>query len=167
MEATVHALVQSIRHKKGLSTVALLLVLHGMILAQNSPVNFGNSYVNVSKKTAGGPVQPGDTLEIRTTFSINSTYNGTGKIYKLRYYDNLPTHTAVLATDTFLRLVSNEGLTVRQYTQNPSDNDAGAFVLAPPAGAYQVRINMGGPPFAAYNPSKPASSLPTPWAPAI
>jgi hypothetical protein len=149
------------RHKKGLSLLALLLVLHGVILAQNSPVNFGNSYVNVSKKTAGGPVQPGDTLEIRTTFSISGTYNGNGKIYKIRYYDNLPTHTAVLPGDPFLRLVSNEGLTIRQYTQNPADADAGALVLVPAiAGDYQVRINMGGPPFAAYNPSAPGGADP-------
>jgi hypothetical protein len=161
MEATVHALIQSIRHKKGLSVLALLLVLHGMIFAQNAPVNFGNSYVNVSKKTAGGPVQPGDTLEIRTTFSISGTYNGTGQVYKIRYYDNLPTHTAVLPGDPFLRLVSNEGLTIRQYTQNPADADAGAFVLVPALpGDYQVRINMGGPPFSTSNPTAPGGADP-------
>jgi hypothetical protein len=163
MKATVLAPIRSVRsiRPKGLSTLAILLVLHGMIFAQNSPVNFGNSYVNVSKKTVGGPVQPGDTLEIRTTFSISGTYNGNGQIYKIRYYDNLPTHTAVLAGDPFLRLVSNEGLTIRQYTQNPADADAGAFVLTPALpGDYQVRINMGGPPFSSSNPTAPGGADP-------
>jgi hypothetical protein len=159
MEATLLVPIRFIR-RKGFSTVALLLVLHGMIMAQNAPVNFGNSYVNISKKTAGGPVQPGDTLEIRTTFSISGTYNGNGQIYKVRYFDNLPTHTSVFASDPFLRLVTNEGVTFRQYTQNPADADAGAFVPVPAfPGDYQVRINMGGLPFAV-NPTAPGGADP-------
>ncbi len=156
MKAPVLVPIHAINNK-GIFTLFLLLLLGSVAFAQNAPVNFGNSYVNVSKKTAGGPVQPGDTLEIRTTFSISGTYRGNGQVYKIRYFDNLPTHTSVLATDTFLRLVSNEGLTVRQYTQNPADADAGALVLVPAFPRhYQVRINMGGAPFAAA-PTAPAA----------
>ncbi|MGZ8523158.1 MAG: hypothetical protein ACXWV1_01960 [Chitinophagaceae bacterium] len=42
-------------------------------------VRFGNSYVNISKKTTGGVVEPGDTLEIRMT--VNHT---SGPMHRLR-----------------------------------------------------------------------------------
>ncbi len=71
-------------------------------------IKWGNSYVNLSKKTVGGPVQPGDTLEIRTNFYVNGSYNGTGFMYDVRYLDNIPTNTTILPNDS-LRLMTNEG----------------------------------------------------------
>ncbi|HZE85776.1 MAG TPA: hypothetical protein VE035_15770, partial [Puia sp.] len=122
----------------------IMLFLHGAALSQaTAPIKFGNSYVNLTKKAAGGTVEPGDTLEIRTTFYINGSYNGTGKLYSLRYYDNLPSKTDTI-TD-FIRLITNEGLTYRQYTMAAGD-DPGSFVKVPAfAGDYQFRINIGGP----------------------
>ncbi len=105
-------------------------------------IKFGNSYVNLSKKTVGGPVQPGDTLEIRVNFYVNKSYNGTGNMYLVRYYDSLPTNTAMLPAST-LNLISNEGVVARAYTQ-ASDADCGTYVANPGyAGGYQIRINMG------------------------
>ena len=129
--------------RPGISLLVLLFLFHDVARSQNELVRFGNSYVNLSKKKVGGTVEPGDTLEIRTTFYVNSGY---GKIYSVRYYDNLPTHTDTIASE-FLRLITNEGATYRQYTLAPAD-DAGSFVKVPAvAGDYQVRINMGGPAF--------------------
>src|ERR1700744_138167 len=100
----------------------LILLFRGVSFSQSSaPLKFGNSYVNISKKTVGGPVQPGDTLEIRTNFYVNSTYNGSGFIYKVRYLDNLPTSTALLPNDS-LRLITNEGKTSRKYTYASGDD---------------------------------------------
>jgi hypothetical protein len=45
-------------------------------------------------------------------------------------------------------LITNEGLTFRRYTLNQNDPDAGGYIKNPPAGQYQVRINMGGLPTA-------------------
>ena len=103
----------------------------------NAPVRFGNSYVNISKRTTGGVVEPGDTLEIRMT--VNHT---SGTIYRLRYVDNVPTNTAMLtgATDR-LRVITNEGLNYKQYTLAGGD-DAGTYVAAPPAGQYNIRMNL-------------------------
>ena len=128
-------------------TFGLLLLIQGAAFSQASaPVKFGNSYVNLSKKTSGGTVQPGDTLEIRVSFYINGTYNGAGIVYSLRYYDNLPTKTDTI--NDFIRLITNEGITYRNYTLAPGD-DAGSFVRTPAvAGDYQYRINMGGAPYA-------------------
>src|SRR5205809_1023636 len=77
-------------------------------------IKTGNGYVNVSKKTIGGTVVTGDTLEIRTTFYINGSYNssnsgvngGSGRIYSVRYLDSLP-----LRTDTInypFKRITNE-----------------------------------------------------------
>ena len=124
-------------------TLMLLLLFGDFAFSQaTAPLKFGNSYVNLSKKTVGGPVQPGDTLEIRTNFYVNSTYNGSGNIYKVRYLDNLPTNTTILPNDS-LRLITNEGKTFRKYTYTAGD-DAGTYTAIPPLpGDYQIRINMG------------------------
>src|ERR1700743_2218437 len=124
-------------------TLLLLLFFRGLTFSQaTAPLKFGNSYVNLSKKTVGGPVQPGDTLEIRTNFYLKNTYNGSGMIFKVRYYDNLPTHTSIVSNDS-LRLITNEGVTFRKYTLATGD-DAGSFVATPPLPTdFQIRINMG------------------------
>jgi hypothetical protein len=111
-------------------------------------IKFGNSYVNLSKQTVGGPVQPGDTLQIRIDFYVNKNYLGTGnttnpgKMYKARYYDSIPSNTSILPGSN-LMLISNEGVVCRSYTQT-SDGDAGTYTANPGyAGGYQVRINLG------------------------
>ncbi|HEV2354236.1 MAG TPA: hypothetical protein VGR89_08335, partial [Puia sp.] len=126
-----------------IGTLILILFFRNLALSQaTAPIKWGNSYVNLSKKTVGGPVQPGDTLEIRTNFYVNGSYNGTGMMYDVRYLDNIPTKTAILPNDS-LRLVTNEGLTFRHYTYATGD-DAGSYVAVPPLpGDYQIRINMG------------------------
>jgi hypothetical protein len=140
---------------KAIRVLFLLLCFRSMAFSQaTAPLKFGNSYVNLSKKTVGGPVEPGDTLEIRTNFYVKNTYDGAGNMYKVRYYDNLPTYTDTISSE-FLRLITNEGLTSRQYTLAAGD-DAGTFVKVPILAAdYQIRINMGGAPTSA-NPTAPA-----------
>jgi hypothetical protein len=134
--------VRTILHRI-VGALVLILSFRGASFGQASAmIKFGNSYVNLSKKTVGGPVQPGDTLEIRVNFYVNKSYNGTGNMYKVRYYDSLPTNTSILAGST-LNLISNEGVVCRAYTQ-ASDADAGTYVASPGyAGGYQIRINMG------------------------
>jgi hypothetical protein len=102
-------------------------------------LKFGNSYVNLSKKTVGGTVQPGDILEIRTNIWFPNNYNG-GNIYYARYIDNVPTRTAF--ADDSLRLITNEGLTYKRWTTGGGD-DPGTYVASPAAGQYNVKINLG------------------------
>ena len=76
--------------------LVLILFFRGFAHAQaTAMLKWGNSYVNLSKKAVGGPVEPGDSLEIRVNFYINKNYNGTGKMYKVRYYDSVPSNTAM------------------------------------------------------------------------
>ena len=117
-------------------------------------IKYSNTYVNLSKKNVGGTVEPGDTLEIRTCIYLTS-FNG-GRAYFMRYLDNIPLKTDTIKKDS-LRLITNEGLTFRRYTLNPNDPDAGGYIRTPPAGQYQVRINMGGWP-TAVEPSKPLNN---------
>ncbi|RYY56689.1 MAG: T9SS type A sorting domain-containing protein [Chitinophagaceae bacterium] len=99
---------------------------------------FGNTYVNVSKKNIGGVVEKGDTLEIRMTISLSS-----GVQYNPRYLDNVPTNTQMLTgPNDSIRIITNEGLTYKKYSLAGGD-DAATFMAAPPAGQYNVRINMG------------------------
>lgn len=125
-------------------TFVVLFCFRGMAYSQaTAPIKFGNSYVNITKQTVGGPVEPGDVLEIRNNFYVNKTYNSNGSMYRVRYYDNLPTHTSILAGST-LNMITNEGLVVNAYTQAPSD-DAGSFVAVPGIPTdYQIRINING-----------------------
>ncbi|UAY52793.1 T9SS type A sorting domain-containing protein [Ferruginibacter albus] len=112
--------------------------------AQHNPlIGSGNSYVNLSKKTTGGFIQVGDTLEIRTNYFFGSSYNSgnSGNLYNIRYYDSIPLKTTILTNDS-LRLITNEGLTSRRYTYAGGD-DAGTYTASPGAGQYQIRINMG------------------------
>jgi len=101
-------------------------------------VRFGNSYVNISKKTTGGVVEPGDTLEIRMTMHHTSGTTMTN----LRYVDNLPTNTAILAGPTDrIRIITNEGLPYKQYTLAAGD-DAATYLATPPAGQFNIRMNL-------------------------
>lgn len=99
---------------------------------------FGNSYINITKQTTGGPVQNGDVLEIRMT--INHT---SGTIYRMRYVDNVPTNTEMITTEP-IRIITNEGLTYKQYTATANVNDdAATYRPTPPANHYNIRMNLG------------------------
>lgn len=116
-------------------------------------VKYGNSYVNISKKTTGGVVEPGDTLEIRMT--VNHT---SGTMYYLRYVDNIPTHTTMLSgTGDSIRVITNEGLTFRKYTPLAGD-DAATYLPTPGAGEYNIRLNLG---FGSYPPGMPSNNTST------
>lgn len=123
-----------------LKALALLLVSCVIVCTgYTQSVKFGNSYINLSKKTVGGTVQPGDTLEIRTNIWFPNAYNS-NNIYYARYIDNVPSKTAF--ADDSLRLITNEGLTYKRWTLG-AGNDPGTYLSTPPAGEYNVKINLG------------------------
>jgi hypothetical protein len=114
-------------------------------------VRFGNSYVNISKKTTGGVVEPGDTLEIRMTIHHSTPTTMTN----LRFLDNVPTNTSMLTgAGDFLKVITNEGLSYKQYSLTAGD-DAGTYIASPPVGETNIRMNLG---FGASNPGIPANN---------
>jgi len=135
-----------------LCVILAFLVWSGIVQAQ-APRS-GNSYVNLTRKTTGGQIQPGDVLEIRMTVLLPWGFNG-GTIYRARYYDDVPTNTTMLTSTTdSLRIITNEGVTFRRYTLGGGD-DAGRYLASPGAGNKQVRINLG------TTPGIPTNNTPT------
>jgi hypothetical protein len=113
----------------------------------------GNSYVNITKKTTGGVVEPGDTLEIRMT--INHT---AGTMYNMRYLDNIPTNTVLLTgTNDRISIISNEGAVIRSYTTAPGDDAATYFPGPQPSGFYNIRMNLG---FTTLSGTPPPAAIP-------
>jgi hypothetical protein len=120
----------------------LLFFLFALCMQLNSfsqgSIHYGNSYVNVSKKSIDGIIEKDDTLEIRNTYYFPTAYN---PIYRVRFLADIPSYTQLLSNDS-LRIISNEGLTMFKYTYASGD-DAGTYVASPSGGEFNIRINVG------------------------
>jgi hypothetical protein len=141
---------------KKIFTIILLLALFSKVSNAQTP-QFGNGYVNITKKNTGGKVEKDDIIEIRMSIHLPWGYNGgaAGKIYRVRYVDNIPTNTQMLTSSTdSIRIVTNEGVTYKRYTLAAGD-DAATFNNSPSPGQYNIRINMG------RNPGSPANNNPS------
>ncbi len=79
-------------------------------------IDFGKSYINVTKGVNGGTVEPGDTLEIRASIVVGSskTYDSCG------YYDAIPSGTTYIPGT--IRVLTNEGKIYKQLTDAYGDD---------------------------------------------
>jgi len=108
--------------------------LAGMLLAVTvtAQVETGRSYVNITKGTTGGTFEPGDILEIRAAIAVgNST-----TITNARYNDSIGPDFAFIPNS--LKILTNEGLTFRAYTDATSDDQAMFSSIG-----NNLRINLG------------------------
>ncbi len=97
----------------------------------SAQVETGRSYVNITKGATGGTFEPGDTLEIRAAIAVgNST-----TITNARYNDSIGSDVAYIPGS--LKILTNEGLTFRAYTDIGNDDQA-MF-----SGIGNLRINLG------------------------
>jgi hypothetical protein len=95
--------------------------------AQN--IDFGKSYVNLTKGLNGGTIEPGDTLEIRAVFVVRSgVYDSCG------FFDNIPAGTTYVPGT--VRVLTNEGKIYKQFTDAQLDDEGWINGTA-------VRINLG------------------------
>lgn len=78
-------------------------------------IDFGKSYINVSKGLNGGTVEPGDTLEIRASFVVRS-----GTYDSCRYTDVIPAGTSYI--NGTIRVLTNEGKIYKQFTDTYGDD---------------------------------------------
>jgi trimeric autotransporter adhesin len=92
-------------------------------------LDYGFSYINVTKGTNGGTVEPGDELEIRTTFVIKS-----GSVYNPSFSDIVPANTAYKPGS--LQILTNEGQVYKQYT-DAADGDPATITGS------SITINLG------------------------
>jgi hypothetical protein len=97
-------------------------------------VDYGKSYINVTKGTNGGTIEPGDTLEIRATFVVKQGASS-GTAYDCVFTDNIPTNTTYIPST--LRTLTNEGKIYQQFGDAATDGDGGTIT------GTAVTINMG------------------------
>lgn len=120
--------IESIRFGYLAILFAGILSLHaGSLFAQS--IDFGKSYINVTKGLNGGTIEPGDTLEIRASVVVRS-----GVYDSMRFTDVVPTGTVYLAGT--IRVLTNEGKVYKQFTDAALD-DPGQIVGS------NITINMG------------------------
>src|SRR4051812_41131477 len=96
-------------------------------------IDYGKSYVNVTKGATGGTIEPGDILEVRATFVVG----GSGVndfVDSCAYFDVVPTNTTYIPAS--LAILTNEGLVYKTFTDSVGD-DAGGI------SGSNVQINLG------------------------
>jgi trimeric autotransporter adhesin len=108
-------------------TICLLSGAGMQLLAQN--IDFGKSYVNLTKGLNGGTIEPGDTLEIRAVFVVRS-----GVYDSCAYFDNIPVGTSFVPGS--IRVLTNEGKIYKQFSDAPFDDEGWIT-------GSSIRINLG------------------------
>lgn len=103
------------KHYSRLLLIILLGLMSNQSLSQN--VDFGKSYINLSKGINGGTVETGDTLEIRASLVVRS-----GTYDSCRFRDVIPAGTSFIPGT--IRVLTNEGKIYKQCTDAYGD-DAG------------------------------------------
>ena len=76
-------------------------------------IDYGKSYVNITKGATGGTIEPGDILEVRATFVVG----GSGVndfVDSCAYFDVVPANTTYIPGS--LAVLTNEGLVYKTFT---------------------------------------------------
>jgi trimeric autotransporter adhesin len=98
-------------------------------------VDYSKSYINVTKGTNGGSVEPGDILELRATFVVKSK-----SVDSLAYYDTLFNTRGFKIVTSTISTKTNEGKTYGSFS-DAADTDPGDFRQTGSDTA--IRINVG------------------------
>lgn len=110
----------------------LFCTIAGLFLparVQSQTVDYGKSYINITKGANGGTMETGDTLQIKATFVVKS-----GTLDSCGFFDNIPAGTTYIPGS--LAVLTNEGKIYKAFTDAAGD-DCG-WVLGS-----VVRINLG------------------------
>ena len=109
----------------------------------SATIDYSKSYINVTKLTTGGGVEPGDILEIRATFVVRG-----GTVDSLAFYDTLQNNSGFTLLSSSIVERTNEGKIYRrdspvksEFTDAPGD-DAGWYT-AVGGGDTAIQINIG------------------------
>ena len=99
-------------------------------------IDYGKSYINISKNSGGGTINPGDTLEIRGTLVIRS---GSG-LDSLAFLDTLHLGGGVRLVPGSIALRTNEGKVYKSFTDAVADDAGYSYSSGTDT---VVRINFG------------------------
>jgi hypothetical protein len=86
-----------------------VVFLNCSLLSYAQTIDYGKSFVNISKGTNGGTISPGDTLQIRATFVVKA-----GTVDSCAYYDTIPAGTSYIPGT--LAVLTNEGKVYKSFT---------------------------------------------------
>src|SRR5947208_2380779 len=90
-----------------------LLLLTSDATAQT--VDYGKSYINLTKGATGGTAETGDILQIRATFVVKS-----GTLDSCGFFDNIPAGTVYVPGS--LCVLTNEGKIYKSFTDVAGDD---------------------------------------------
>jgi len=96
-------------------------------------IDYGKSYVNLTKGATGGTIEPGDILEVRATFVVGGSV-ANDYVDSCAYLDVVPANTSYVPGS--LAILTNEGHVYKTFTDAVGD-DAGGITGS------NVRINLG------------------------
>jgi len=97
-------------------------------------VDYGKSYINITKGNTGGTIEVGDTLEFRSTFVLRCTSGCPAYVDSCAYYDTLKVGTTYIPNS--LAVLTNEGKIYKSFTDIAGD-DCGRIVGG------NIQINLG------------------------
>ena len=96
-------------------------------------IDYGKSYVNLTKGATGGTIEPNDILEVRATFVVGGS-GVNDYADSCAYFDVVPANTTYIPGT--LAILTNEGKVYKTFTDALGD-DAGGI------NGSNVRINLG------------------------
>lgn len=91
------------------------VVLSAAVTATAQTVDYGKSYINLTKGSTGGTMEPGDILQIKATFVVKS-----GTLDSCGFFDNIPAGTSYVAGS--LAVITNEGKIYKSFTDAAGDD---------------------------------------------
>ncbi len=115
--------------------------------------DYGKSYVNISKNSGGGTINPGDTLEIRGTLVIRSL-----TLDSIAFFDTLHNGGGLRLIPGTIVLRTNEGKVYKSFT-DAFDSDAGRSYANGLDTVIRINIGSGA--------SSTARGFPAQWDPKL
>ena len=116
-------------------------------------IDYSKSYINVTKLSTGGSVEPGDVLEIRATFVVRG-----GSVDSLAFFDTLQANSGFTLISSTLATQTNEGKIYKSFT-DAYDSDAGWYTVN--GSDTIIQMNLGPTANSAYRGSLASSSRPS------
>jgi hypothetical protein len=105
---------------KSILLFILFTSFHIRMQSQVVVVDYGKSYINVTKGANGGTIEVGDTLEFRSTFVVRCTSGCPAFVDSCAYYDTVKAGMSYIPNS--LAVLTNEGKIYKSFTDAAGDD---------------------------------------------